>query len=116
MSKLQMVWLEVEHEVFRVRFSLHIYCFVCTNGCIAIQVVVAPACNLWDLGSSLSGTLLIFSTFLLSDFLFFAGRWASLGPFCFYFYLLTPYFTYTPLAQFVLFYFFISFYFLKYSS
>ena len=106
LNKLQLVWLEVEDEVIRARSVSYIYCFAYVNECIATPVVEARACNLWDLGSSPSGTLSIFHTFLYSDFLFFAGRWASLGPFYFYFYWLTPCSIYTPLAQFILFSYF----------
>ena len=77
MSKLQLVWMEVEDEVFRARFALYIYCFAYVNRCIVVPLVEARACNLWDLGSSPSGTLFIFSYFYFSDFVFLA----SVGPF-----------------------------------
>ena len=78
MGKLQMVWLEVEDEVFMARFALHIYCFTCINECIATPVVETHACNIWDLGSSPSGTIFIFHIFMFSDFGCF---WQALGPF-----------------------------------
>ena len=70
---------EVEDEVvFRTHFALHIYCFICINGCIATPVIEACVCNLWDLSSSPSGTLFIFHIFIFSDFGCF---WQALGPF-----------------------------------
>ena len=64
MRKLQLVGLEVKDEVIVARFALYIYCFTYVNGCIATPVVEARACNLWDLGSSPSGTLFIFHIFI----------------------------------------------------
>ena len=86
MSKLQLVWLEVEDEVIRARFVLHIYWFAYVNRCIATLVVEARACNLWDLGSSPNGTLLIFSHFAFLIFVFLASAgplWAWLVFFIF---------------------------------
>ena len=109
MSKLQLVWLEVEDEVFRTCFSLHIYCFVCINGCIATPVVEARACNLWDLGSSPSGTLFIFHIFIFWFLLFLEGDgplWAWL---VFVFASWPPYWLMAPLAQVFFVFLFISF-------
>ena len=79
MSKLQLVWLEIEDEVIRARFVSYIYGFAYVNGCIATLVVEARTCNLWDLSSSPSGTLLFFVFYFLHHSDFYAGVWASLG-------------------------------------
>ena len=114
MSKLQLVWLEAEDEVFRTRFALHIYCFICINEYIATPVVEARACNLWDLGSSPSGILFSFFHIFLTLFVFFGRRWAPLGlAYFFCLFLLTnlPVSSWHPLAQ-VIYLFHLSF--LKY--
>ena len=114
MNKLQLVWLEVEDEVFRARFALYIYYFAYVNGCIATSVVEARVCNLWDLGSSPSGTLwlLFFTCFTFLTFL--AGRWASLGLAYFLFLIANPLFhLYVPGPIYFILFFIISFIFLN---
>ena len=93
-------------------FALYIYWFTYVNRCIATPVIEARACNLWDLGSSPSGTLLIFFIFFCFVTFVFCRRWASLGLTCFFLFLVAnpPFHLYT-LGP-ILFYFLIFFLFI----
>ena len=95
-------------------FQIYIYGFVLMNGCIATPVVKRAPVNLWDLGSSPSGTLL----FIYHLFFCFSNRYMGLPLSAFHFFyfcFLIPCRLSAPLAQF-LFYFlmFILFVFLIY--
>ena len=104
LNKLQLVWLEVEYEVFRVRFALYIYFFAYVNGCIVASVVEARTCNLWDLVSSPSGTLLHFSHIFIFDLFLFGRRWALWAWLILFFWLIDSHTgSWHPLAQLYLF-------------
>ena len=104
MSKLQLVWLEVEDEFFRVHFILYIYCFAYINRRIATPVVEARSCNLWDLGSIPSGTLLQFSCCFCNSGLFCLAGAGPFGSGSFLFLLADSHTDFWhPLAQIILF-------------
>ena len=51
--------------IIRSYFVLYVYVFYSNPGCIATPVVEARACNLWDMGSSPSDTLLLTTIFAI---------------------------------------------------
>ena len=82
-----MVWLGVMLKMrymHRIGFAIYIYGFIQANECIATPVVEARACNLRDLGSSPSGTLLIFFFIFLHSDSFLAGAGLHLWALCFF--------------------------------